>query len=160
MIYRYALTETIGGAIREYRWFDTPPPVLNEAKGVQWVLSPVPAPVPPTLAELKARKTDEINAGFEQAMFAVKAGYPESEILSWDQQTIEAAAYTADANASTPLLDAMAQARLLTRAELAGRILAKATLFAQVSGGLIGKRQALEDAIAAATADTIGGIAW
>lgn len=52
---RYALTETVGGAIREYRLFDAPPPLLNEAKGVQWVLSPVPAPVPPTPEEIAAQ---------------------------------------------------------------------------------------------------------
>lgn len=52
MTERYALTEAVTGNIREYRMFDGLPPLLNEAKGVQWVLSPVPAPVPLTQEEI------------------------------------------------------------------------------------------------------------
>lgn len=158
---KYALTETISGAVREVRDFgnDTPP-VLNDAKGAQWLPYTPPEPVPPTLEELKAQKTAEINGAFEAAMATIKSGYPESEILSWDQQMNEASAYVADPGSDTPMLDAMAAARSLSKAELVARITAKAALFAQFSGSLVGTRQALEDAIAAATLETIGGIAW
>lgn len=158
---RYALTETATGNIREYRMFDSQPPLLNEAKGVQWMLSPVPAPTPPTLDELKANKLASIEQDFTTAMAAVKAGYPADEILSWDKQEQEARAWLSDNAAATPMIDAMLLQRItLTKTELVGRIVTKADYAAGIVGTLVGKRQALEDRIAAATVDTIGSIAW
>lgn len=105
-----------------------------------------------------------INTGFEAAMQAVRAEYPESEVLSWPKQEAEALAWQADAGAATPLLDALAAARGMDKAELAGRILAKAAAYAVATGQLIGRRQALEDALQAlpedATPEQIQAIAW
>lgn len=106
----------------------------------------------------------QINTSFETAMQAVRAEYPESEVLSWSKQEAEANAWQADAGATTPLLDALAAARGIAKAELAGRILGKAAAYAVATGQLIGRRQALEDALQAlpedATLEQIQAIAW
>lgn len=117
-----------------------------------------------TAAELKADKLTEINAECEKAIAAIKAGYPESEVLSWPKQEAEARAFIADPVAATPLLDALAAARAMDKAELAARVVAKADAFAAYSGQIIGKRQGLEDALDAlpedATAEQIAGVVW
>lgn len=120
-----------------------------------------PVPAAPTLDELKAAKLNEINAICEKSIAVLRAGYPDSEVLSWSKQENEARAFVADANAATPLLDALATARGIGKADLAGRVIAKADTFAALSGALIGKRQGLEDQIAAATTkDVLDGVAW
>lgn len=118
----------------------------------------------PTTAELKTQKLREINARCESEIAAISAGYPVSEVMSWSKQETEARAYLANNAAATPLLDALAAARGITKADLADRVIAKADLFAQISGTIIGKRQALEDQINAlpadATAADIDAIRW
>lgn len=122
------------------------------------------APPAPTTAELKAAKLWDINAGCEAEIAAISASYPASEVLSWSKQEGEARAYTANASAATPLLDALATARGIDKADLAARVIAKADLFAVVSGSIIGKRQALEDQVNAlpgdATAADLEAIQW
>ncbi len=116
---------------------------------------------PSDLDELKAAKNAEINAACESAIAAIRAGYPESEVLSWPKQEAEARAFVADAAAATPLLDALAAARDIDKAELAARVIAKADAFAAISGALIGNRQKLEDQLAAATtAEEAAAIVW
>lgn len=123
----------------------------------------VPKPAP-TLGELKAARLADISKGYEQAIAALQARYPAGEILSWPKQEAEARAVVADSGAATPLLDALAEARGIDKAELAARVILKADAFAQYSGTAIGKRQALEDALNAlpvdATAEQIAAVAW
>lgn len=118
----------------------------------------------PTLDELKAAQNADLASACETAIAAIRAGYPESEVLSWPKQEAEARAFVADAGAVTPLLDALADARAVPKAELAARVIAKADAFAAISGALIGKRQALEDALNAlpadATAEQVAAIVW
>lgn len=95
----------------------------------------------------------QINSECEAALSQLQSGYPAGEVQSWERQLSEARAFVASASASTPMLDALAVARGITKADLASRVLAKADAFAAYSGALIGKRQALEDAIAAILAD-------
>lgn len=118
----------------------------------------------PTVLELINAQKQLINADFETAMQQVTTGYPSNEISSWSKQESEARAYLADAEATTPLIDALAQSRLISKAELVERIIAKANLFAGVSGNLIGKRQGLEDQLDAldenATSEDIAAIVW
>lgn len=140
---------------------------INETDGV-WSLVDgeivkLPKPLP-TIAELKQAKLREINADFKSAMQEITSGYPANEISSWAKQETEARAYVADNLASTPLLDALADARGLTKADLVARVIVKADLFATLSGQLIGKRQAREDAInalpALATPEDVAAITW
>lgn len=123
----------------------------------------VPKPAP-TLNELKVARLVGISNACEQEIAALQAGYPASEVLSWPKQEAEARSYVADPSASTPLLDALAEARGIDKAELSRRVILKADAFAQYSGATIGKRQALEDALNAlpadATVEQIAAISW
>ena len=120
-----------------------------------------PQPPEPTLAELKTAKKAELSRNFEQTIQQITAGYPPNEIASWSKQEQEARAFTAVALAPTPLIDALANTRGVPKATLAARIIAKADLFAGISGQLIGKRQGLEDSVEAATSKTaLAAIVW
>jgi len=113
----------------------------------------------PTQAELdaahfeltKLRQLKLINNTCDTALAAITAGYPAGELASWDKQEAEARAYLADTNATVPFIATMATARGVDVADLANRIVTKADAFAGYSAGVIGTRQALEDALEAAT---------
>lgn len=109
------------------------------------------APAADSLEGAKQKRLSEINAAFERQISAIMTGCPRSEVLSWDKQESEARALVQDASAITPLLSALAAARGLDKSELAQRVIAKADLFAETAGGLLGKRQALEDRLSAMT---------
>lgn len=140
---------------------------FNEHDGI-WSLvndEVVKLPLPKaTLAELKAEKLTEINASFNQQMRVVIGNVPDYEIASWSKQETQARAYQLDNSALTPQLDNLAAMRGITKADLVTRIIAKADLFACISGTLIGKRQGLEDELDAlpetATAEDVAAIAW
>lgn len=123
--------------------------------------TPDPAETP---VDAKSSALAAINAACEKAIAAIQASYPASEVLSWTKQEAEARSYVADPGATTPLLDALAEARGIDKPELARRVILKADAFAQYSGTVIGKRQGLEDALNAlptgATVEQIAAIAW
>lgn len=93
----------------------------------------------PTMDELLAQVRHEC----DRRLAALKSGYPESEVLSWDKQEAEARA------GGGPLIEALAAARGIDLHELVSRILAKSEAFAVASGTIIGQRQGIEDAIQA-----------
>ena len=103
------------------------------------------------LAAAKAERLGAINIGCDLALAAITTNYPSSEISTWPQQVKEAEALVIDPQANAHLLPALAAARGITVSDLAARVMAKAMAFAEVSGQVIGRRQALEDALAAAT---------
>lgn len=123
-------------------------------------------------AQLKSNVVAErINRPFEVAMTELVSGYPEREIASWPQQEKEArlwveylaavAAGSAPPQPPTPMLDALSAARGVTKDRLAQTVVQKANAFAAAAGALIGKRQALEDAInAATTVEELEAIQW
>lgn len=101
------------------------------------------------VAAARAAKLRDINAACDRDIDAIRATYPETEVLSWPKQEAEARAMLADPAAHTPLLDAIAQDRGVDRAELASRVIEKSDAFAAFSGTAIGKRQRLEDQLEA-----------
>jgi hypothetical protein len=105
-----------------------------------------------------------IDAAYRLATDALKAGYPDDETRSWPLQETEARAWLQNPDAATPWLDAAANARSLSKAELAGRIVANAASFASAHGQLTGKRQKLRDQIAAlgdnAPEEQLDAIQW
>jgi len=120
-----------------------------------------PAAETEALRDAKARKLAEINQHCEASLAALAAPYPEGEVNSWPQQVKEAEALALDADTPVPLLDAIAAARGLTVIDLAGRVTAKMQAYAEHSGALIGRRQAAEDQIEAATTPAeLEGITW
>ncbi len=114
-------------------------------------VEPVPEPEPEPIEDVRKRMLADVNVRCEVMLGALKVDYPAGEVLSWDQQVIEARKLDTDANAVTPLLSAIAVQRGIDVATLASRVLEKATAYAVASGSIIGARQKLEDAIASAT---------
>ena len=109
-----------------------------------------PEAVPDTAAsftQIRAAKIDEINVAAGRALAVLTASYPAGEVSSWGQQIAEAEALVLDPSAPAPLLLAIAEARGIAVADLAARVRAKWSAYAAASGEIIGRRQALEDAI-------------
>lgn len=100
----------------------------------------------PTLEEAKTAKLKEINDTCDSILNGAVASYPESEVLTFDQQVDEVRRFreTEDV-ADAPLLNALAQARGITLEDLISRVMAKRQAFSVLSGYVIGQRQALED---------------
>lgn len=102
--------------------------------------------IPQTLEEAKTAKLTEINAACDAILNAAVKTYPNSEVLTFDQQTAEAKAYLASGNAAdAPLLSALASGRGIEFDDLVNRVMAKHHAFSVLSGIVIGQRQALED---------------
>lgn len=103
---------------------------------------------------VKQAKLQEANSNLERMCNIAVATYPESEVLTFDQQVKEAALYELNPEISTseiPLISGIASARGLSLEELVPKINAKHMTYALLSGNLIGQRQAIEDRIEAAT---------
>lgn len=113
---------------------------------------------PFSLEELAAQKRREINAASVEALAAVRNEYPDYEQLSWERQEREAL------EGGGPLIESIATARGLELSELIERILEKSNRYQQAAGNVIGRRQALEDLIAAALKngdrDSIQSVSW
>lgn len=108
---------------------------------------------PLTLAEIRAEVVAAINAAFETACAALLSDEPPSATATYAVQQAEAEAWTKDSSAATPMLDMLAAARGIEKSELVRRVLAKAEMYAQASGLLLGQQQRLMDEIAAIMAD-------
>lgn len=120
-----------------------------------------PAAESEALKAAKLRKLADINALCNAELDAFSRSYPAGEVQSWPQQVKEAEALAVDPAAAVPLLTAIAEQRGITVADLAIRVHAKMDAYAQLSGALIGRRQAAEDQIdAAGTLEDLEAIAW
>jgi hypothetical protein len=72
--------------------------------------------------------------------------------MTFDQQVTEAEKYIASGNyANCPLLSRLAKARGVELSDLVSRVMKKHTAFSNISGSIIGQRQAYEDKIDACT---------
>jgi hypothetical protein len=121
-------------------------------------------PTPPTAMGPKQEALARIDAAYRDAVSALKAGYPDDETRSWPMQETEARAWRQNPDTATPWLDAAANARGFSKAELAGRIMAHAASFAAAHGRLTGKRQKLRDQVIAlgdnALKEQLDAIQW
>jgi len=116
---------------------------------------------PRTLAERKSQQTEAINLAFAKAATALTADYPPAERLTWPTQQAEALAWAADPSAPTPFLDGIAAARGIAPADMRARTLGSVQAFMAASQYLVGTRQALRDAIAAASSIAeVESIVW
>lgn len=103
---------------------------------------------------VKQSKLQEVNDNLERMCNIAVATYPESEVLTFDQQVKEAALYQLNPEISAieiPLISGIASARGISLEELVPKINKKHMSYALLSGNLIGQRQAIEDKIDAAT---------
>lgn len=100
----------------------------------------------PNLQKAKTTKLSEINAACDEILNTAVNTYPQTEVLTFDQQATEADKYLSTGDeADAPLLAALAAGRGITLDELVQRVKAKTTAFTALSGSIIGQRQALED---------------
>ena len=125
------------------------------------------APQPTILPSATGPKQEalaRIDSAYRNAVNALKGGYPDDETRSWPIQEAEARAWLQNPDSATPWLDAAANARGLSRTELAGRIMANAGSFASAHGQLTGKRHKLRDQIIAlgdnALQEQLDAIQW
>ena len=98
-----------------------------------------------TLDEAKAAKLAEINGTCDRVLNEAVKTYPDTEVLTFDQQTLEAKAYLENPEAEVTLLRSLAAGRGIELADLVNRVIAKHNAFSALSGSVIGQRQALED---------------
>lgn len=112
----------------------------------------LPASEAAQLQAAKAERLSMINREADQLLARLAADCPEREVLSWDQQLLEAQ----DDTSPRPLLTAMAAARGIELDDLVQRVLAKAQLYAMASGAILGARQKLEDTLE--QADTLDAL--
>lgn len=119
---------------------------------------------PMPVDQLATQALSRINAGYQAEMGQILNDYPQAETLTFDKQEREARQWQTDNSVTTPYIDAMLVERPLDKAELVGRILAKADAFTQASGMATGKRQRLEDEVKAALEaedrETLEEVAW
>ena len=90
--------------------------------------------------ELKARMI-VANAAFLSEVDAMTAGYSQTEIDTFPTQEAEALAFTADAEAPTPLLDALVSESGETKDDLVVSINAKAALLKVAVGKALGRKR-------------------
>ncbi|WP_108449104.1 hypothetical protein [Halomonas sp. BN3-1] len=126
---------------------------------------PAWVPIPPaSINDLATQALSRINSGYQAQMGQILNDYPQAETLTFDKQEREARQWQADNSVATPYIDAMLVERPLDKAELVGRILAKADAFTQASGMATGKRQRLEEEVKAALEaedrDALEAIDW
>lgn len=119
-----------------------------------------PTPTP-NLAEHKRQKILDIDIAVADAIAPITSVYSQAERDTWPIQEAEAVAWTANSNAATPMLNAIATARSETIAAVAANVLTKAAAFKILAGTTFGKRKAKMDLIdAAATAADLSEITW
>lgn len=112
-----------------------------------------------TLEEVKAAKLAEINGACDRILKDAVKTYPETEVMTFDQQVMEARTYMADPTSDVSLLASLASTRGIELADLAARVMAKHQAFSALSGAVIGQRQALEDQLdACASIDEINAL--
>ena len=113
-----------------------------------------------SLTEAKAAKLAEINGACDSILKETVKTYPNTEVMTFDQQVKEAEAYKADPDASVTLLASLASARGIELPELVARVMAKHEAYSVLSGAVIGQRQALEDKLdACASVEEINALA-
>ena len=110
---------------------------------------------PDPQAALAAAKTAKLHAAAEAAQAFIERvagldGVPQFERDSWAAQALEAQAWAADKQASTPILAGIARVRGVPLDELRAKALAKSNAFTSLTASAAGQRQAFEDQIRAA----------
>jgi hypothetical protein len=98
----------------------------------------------------KQVKFGQFSGAYQAALRAMVGATDSAEMASWTKQETEARAWTADNGAVTPIIDNLLIGRAMaeTKAELVGKIIAKAdgytVAYAQVLGMYHAKQKALE----------------
>jgi len=134
-------TDALGNTVQAWKVSDKFSDTTDDAGVVTTKSEHEAAHLAKEAAEVKDAAIKTIEATFSETVAAITTAYSEDEIKTWDQQVSEAAAYTADATASTPLLDALTAATGDDKADLVGRIQVKANAYLAAVGEALGKKQ-------------------
>lgn len=132
----------------------------------QWVVETIPVAAPitpavPTLDDVQRLKITEIELAAELAIAPITSVYPLAERDTWPIQEAEAAAWSVNPSAPTPMLDAIAAQRGMTIADLVASVQTKAAGFKALAGATFGKRKAKIDQVnAAITVEDVNAITW
>ena len=84
---------------------------------------------------------------YDKRMQHVNLGVTDLEQGTWLQQRTEAEAYSADNNTATPMLDALATARNITKAEMVQKVLSAVQTYNQKIAELLAAKQGVETEI-------------
>ena len=103
------------------------------------------------LAAAKAEITAEIDRRAASIRDATTAGTSPAEMASWPIKRAEAEAYTADANASVPVLTMEAQARGVPVAALVARVMANSAMLSALEAQIAGVSGRHRDSVNAAS---------
>ena len=105
------------------------------------------------LTDKAEKKRKAALAGADAAVAGYMALFSEVERSTFPKQQAEVEAFEADANAATPTLDALAQARGISREEQLARAKAKVDAFVPLSACIIGTQQKYEDQVKGIASD-------
>lgn len=117
------------------------------------------------LKSMKEIKLDEINQSYGKAIDAIQKEYiPVTEMLTFETQERESLEYKKNGYSDDnvcPTMKAISISRGMNLKDLCDKAILKATLYRQAIGGLIGKRQGLQDKIEQAkTLEELENIVW
>jgi hypothetical protein len=128
----------------------SPPPSAQPWQRVEWDGEQWTTP-DRDLATVQAESRAVVRQEAEDLLRPLLDEYNEPERLSWDRQLEQARAFKADNTANTPMMDALASSRDLTRDQMADKIIGAADTFESQAGAILGLQQAAEDAAKNAT---------
>lgn len=97
--------------------------------------------------ELSPLVMKTINEKYKEDLKNITEGIESQEIATWTKQEAEARAYLADNSSYTPLVDAIVEARGVTKTYLVNKIIEKADAYSVTIGAIMGKKQKLEKEI-------------
>ena len=105
------------------------------------------------LAITKEKAIAQARQEYTKAIKTIKDASPSEEVGTWSQQALEANAFVADSEATTPLLNSLVVSRSKgeTKQELAEKIINHHKAYGSVVGEALGKMQSQIKAIDAAT---------
>lgn len=153
-----------------YEVVDNPPPTTNryqyyENTGNISIVNGVPSfeyvVKDRPLEDIRVLVKHDIDNSFNSAVRALTESINSNEIASWTKQEVEAKAFVNDSTTSTPLIDALAASRRVSKEYLVPKILQKAAAYSAVIGAYVGKAQRLKDLADTATdIETLKLIKW
>lgn len=107
-----------------------------------WLLNATVTTSADKIALARDAKMAQLDSEFKTAIAAIKNGYTDDEIKSWDKQEQEAKAWTADNTTPTPLLSAMVLERGDTVADLVAKVIANSAAWTAAYGQILGAKHA------------------
>ena len=97
------------------------------------------------ITEAKKEKLSEINSEYDKSTSSLVSTYPQTEVLTFDQQEQEARMWKNNNETETLLVDMLAAGRQIDKSVLVDKIILKSDTFKLAIGYLTGQRQRYED---------------